>query len=91
MFYRVLAVSESVPVKSRPLLRQWQVRFQQVPKPGWYGDTDWAGTRTWGDVAAGASDWADARTQFGQTWLDWRGSSSNIGPMRVIAVEEGSW
>lgn len=91
MFFRTLDVQETVPRKSRPLLRQWTVTYQQVPKPGWYGTSDWAGTRTWGDVAAGATSWADATVQFGATWADWRGTPVSIGPRQAVTFEEGSW
>lgn len=100
MFFRVLGVSETVPVKRRPLLRQWQIKFQQVPRPGWYGAADWNGGRTWGQVRDGSTTWADATTQFGATWLPWRGTPTNIGPARAAdgttrgktgLVDEGSW
>lgn len=98
MFFRVLGVSESVPVKRRPLLRQWQVRFQQVPKPGWYGAAGWVGRRRWAEVSAGATSWTDAAAKFGATWTDWRGNPTNV-PVRsstlslagTPGVEEGVW
>lgn len=92
MFFRVLGVSESVPQKNRPLLRQWQVRFQQVPKPGWYGTGSWAGVRTWGHVKDNSASWADAASKFGATWGDWRGRPQSV-PLgkRARMVEEGSW
>lgn len=93
LFFRVLGWSEDVPVKRRPLLRQWQIRFQQVPKPGWYGVGAWAGMRTWGDVAAGGTTWATATTSFGATWKDWRGKPQNVAAMSKTGStwEEGSW
>ena len=98
LFFRVLGVAETVPVKRRPLLRQWQVRFQQVPKPGWYGTVDWVGRRTWADVSKAAS-WTAATTDFGGTWALWRGNPANV-PVALAAgragngptpVEEGVW
>jgi hypothetical protein len=92
MFFRVLDVQESVPVKKRPLLRQWQIKFQQVPKPGWYGVGSWAGMRTWADVKAGAATWTDATTAYGALWADWRGKPQNVALAKTGAVfEEGAW
>lgn len=91
LFFRTIDVAEGVPVKSRPLLRQWTVTYQQVPKPGWYGLSDWAARRTWGDVKAGATDWSNATTVFGATWADWRGTPLTIGPRQPTPLQEGSW
>lgn len=94
LFFRILGVSESVPKKNRPLLRQWQVKFQQVPKPGWYGTGSWAGIRTWQHVKDNATSWADATSKFGATWVDWRGHPQPIpaaATQRTALIEEGSW
>lgn len=91
LFFRTIDVAETVPVKSRPLLRQWTVTYQQVPKPGWYGVSAWTGSRTWADVAAGAASWADATTVFGATWEDWRGAPVTVGPAVRAPMVEGSW
>ena len=91
LFFRTIDINESVPVKKRPLLRQWTVTYQQVPKPGWYGLTDWAAHRTWADINAGASDWGNAKTVFGATWGDWRGTPVSIGSRLPSAMQEGSW
>lgn len=93
MFFRVLGVSESIPQKQRPLLRQWQVKFQQVPKPGWYGTGSWTGIRTWGHVRDNATSWADASSKFGATWGDWRGRPQSVplSAKRSQLLEEGAW
>jgi len=89
LFFRVLNVDESVPAPGRPLLRQWQVRFQQVPQPPTYGLFEWENATTWADVKSWGT-WADVKAKG--TWLDVRDGGAVVSVMGTKPVDVlGRW
>ena len=70
LYFRTLDVSESVPLRARPLLRAWQIELQQVARPSGYGLIEWNSGRTWGDVKTQDVTWAGVKARG--TWKDVR-------------------
>lgn len=62
VFFKVIDITESVPLKDRPLLRQWQIEAQQVARPVGYDVLEWAYGRKWADVET-MGTWADVKAK----------------------------
>jgi hypothetical protein len=62
VFFKVLDITESAPLRARPLLRQWQVEAQQIARPVGYDVLEWAVGRKWADVET-LGRWSNVKAQ----------------------------
>ena len=86
LYARVLDIEENIPAPGRPLLREWQIEYQQVPKPSGYGLFDWESSVRWRDVKK-MGTWADVKARG--TWRDVRNGDESMGSQPVYAA--GQW
>ena len=90
LYFRTLDASESVPLRSRPLLRQWDVQLQQVARPDGYGLVEWNTGRTWGDVKTQDATWAGVKARG--TWQTVRDFGTVTTPAAGAGAHvEGQW
>lgn len=91
LFWRPTAVAESVPRKSRPLLRQWQIDGQQVRRPPAYGLLDsTSALRSWEDVGIEYASW-DAVALANRDWEDLATPDAVTHMAPPPDIDEGSW